>query len=92
MDDVDEPTEMVTVGSHWRTALADLQERIGPRFARPEVRERAGRYLTGLLGRVERKNGWQLAEHLGEEGPQSVQRLLNGARWEADAVRDDLRA
>jgi len=44
------------------------------------------------LDRVERKNGWQLAEHLGEAGPQGVQRLLNGAEWDADAVRDDLRA
>ena len=91
MDEVDAPTEMVTVGSHWRTALAALQARIGPRFARPEVRQRANRYLAGLLGRVERKNGWQLAEHLGEVGPQGVQRLLNGARWDAEALRDDLR-
>jgi hypothetical protein len=30
------------------------------------------RYLAGLLERVERKNGWQLAEHLGEAGPQGV--------------------
>jgi SRSO17 transposase len=39
----------------------------------------------------ERKNGWQLAEHLGEHGPQGVQRLLNAAHCDADAVRDDLR-
>jgi SRSO17 transposase len=44
------------------------------------------------VDRVERKNGWQLAEHLGEPGPQGVQRLLNAADWDADAVRDDLRA
>ena len=56
-----------------------------------EVRERARRYLAGLLDRVDRKNGWQLAEHLGEQGPQGVQRLLNAAHWDADAVRDDLR-
>jgi SRSO17 transposase len=49
------------------------------------------RYLAGLLDRVERKNGWQLAEHLGEAGPQGVQRLLNAADWDVDAVRDDLR-
>jgi SRSO17 transposase len=44
-----------------------------------------------LIGRVERKNGWQLAEELGERTPDGVQRLLNAARWDADAVRDDLR-
>src|SRR5258706_9627264 len=58
-------------------ALAALHERIAPHFRRAEVRERARRFLEGLLGRVERKNGWQLAEELGESGPQGVQRLLN---------------
>jgi SRSO17 transposase len=61
------------------------------RFARVEVRERVERYLTGLLGRVERKNGWQLAEAIGETSPRGVQRLLNAATWDAEGVRDDLR-
>ncbi len=75
----------------WSETLADMYARIGHRFARSEARERARRYLAGLLGRVERKNGWQLAEALGEAGPQGVQRLLNAASWDADDVRDDLR-
>jgi hypothetical protein len=49
------------------------------------------RYHLGLLGKVERKNGWQLAEAIGERDPQGVQRLLNCARRDADEVRDDLR-
>jgi SRSO17 transposase len=69
-----------------------LQERIAHRFGRVEVRARVRRYLAGLLGRVERKNGWQLAEAIGERGPQGVQRLLTAAVWDAEAVRDDLRA
>ena len=76
----------------WRAGLPGLHERIAGRFRRSEVRERVQRYLAGLLERVERENGWQLAEHIGEAGPQGVQRLLNAARWDADAVRDDLRA
>lgn len=76
----------------WRAGLDALQARIAPRFRRPEVRARAGRYLAGLLDRVERKNGWQLAEQLGERHPRGVQRLLDAARWDADEVRDDLRA
>ena len=64
--------------------------RIAPRFRRAEARARARRYLTGLRAPVERKNGWQLAEYLGEAGPQGVQRLLNAAGWDAEAVRDDL--
>ena len=76
----------------WQDGLAELHARVAPRFRRPEARARAGRYLAGLLGPVERRNGWQLAEHLGERTPDGVQRLLRTARWDAEAVRDDLRA
>lgn len=76
----------------WRAGLAALHARIAGRFRRSEVRQRVHRYLMGLLDRVERKNGWQLAEHLDESGPHGVQRLLNAAQWDADGVRDDLRA
>src|SRR5689334_4207317 len=76
----------------WQDGLADLHARIGPRFRRPEARARVGRYLAALLGPVERRNGWQLAERLGERTPDGVQRLLRTARWDAEAVRDDLRA
>src|SRR5258708_38646558 len=71
--------------------VAGVHARIAPRFRRREARERARRYLLGLLGRSERKNGWQLAEALGEGGPQGMQRLLNAADWDAEAVRDELR-
>ena len=76
----------------WQEELTVLQDRIAPRFARPEVRRRAGRFLAGLLAPVERRNGWQVAEQLGERSPDGVQRLLRTARWDAEAVRDDLRA
>src|SRR5947209_18168151 len=71
--------------------LAALHARIGPHFRRAEVRARVGRFLAGLLSRVERKNGWQLAEELDESGPQGMQRLLNAADWDEEAVRDELR-
>src|SRR3954447_3329935 len=87
----DEETQRAEI-ERWRTGLDALHARIARQFRRSEARERAKRYMSGLLDRVERKNGWQLAEHLGEAGPQGVQRLLNAARWDADAVRDDLRA
>ncbi len=75
----------------WSAAFTDLYERIACRFARTEVRERRRRYLCGLLERVERKNGWQLAEAIGDADPQGVQRLLRTTCWDADGVRDDLR-
>src|SRR5688572_19541775 len=75
----------------WSKAFGELHRRIGHHFCRSEARERARRYLVGLLGRVERKNGWQLAEAISERDPQGVQRMLNSAEWDADEVRDDLR-
>jgi SRSO17 transposase len=75
-----------------REELKTLHARIAPRFRRREVRERARRYLAGLLGPVDYpRTGRQMAEHTGEETDDGVQRLLNKARWDADAVRDDLR-
>jgi SRSO17 transposase len=76
----------------WAAELDALVTRIAPRFPRREVRHRVGAFLRGLLGLVERKNGWQLAEQAGERTPDGMQRLLNHARWDVDAVRDDLRA
>ena len=76
----------------WAAGLDALHARIAGRFRRAEARMRARQYLEALLSPIERKNGWQLAEQLGEHGPQGVQRLLNAAHWDADAVRDDLRA
>jgi hypothetical protein len=51
----------------WSKALGELHRRIGHRSCRSEARERAKRYLVDLLGRVERNNGWQLAEATSEQ-------------------------
>jgi SRSO17 transposase len=75
----------------WAALFERLLGRIGPRFARPEVRRRVGGFLRGLLGDVERKNGWQLAEHARETTPDGMQRLLTTARWDVDGLRDDVR-
>jgi SRSO17 transposase len=75
----------------WADGLVELHERIRPRFGRVEPRRRALGYLRGLLGALERKNSWWLAEQAGELTPDGMQRLLNGAGWDADGVRDDLR-
>jgi SRSO17 transposase len=60
-------------------------------FARSGARERSLAYLQGLLSRCARKNGWQLAEWMGDAAPYRVQHLLDRARWDADAARDQLR-
>jgi SRSO17 transposase len=76
----------------WGRGLGALHARIGARFRRAEPRRRALAYLRGLTSPVARKNGWQLAEQAGERTPDGMQRLLATADWDADQVRDDLRA
>lgn len=83
---------MVEIVQQWDQELEQLYHRIAPRFRRAEPRQRALGYLRGLLSTCERKNGWHLAELLGETTPDGVQRLLSSADWDADQVRDDLRA
>ena len=75
----------------WAEGLAAVHTRVAPRFARSEPRRRALAHLRGLLSPLERKNGWQLAELVGERTPDGMQHLLARAEWDADAVRDDLR-
>ena len=75
----------------WERELEALHARLGCLFKRSEHRERSLAYLKGLLGNVERKNGWQLAEWMGEASPDGVQHLLERALWDADAARDVLR-
>jgi SRSO17 transposase len=86
-----EGLNMVETLQQWTDELEQLHSRIAPRFRRAEPRRRALGYLKGLLATVERKNGWHLAELIGEATPDGVQRLLNAADWDGDAVRDDLR-
>jgi len=65
---------------------------LGELFGRAEPRWQAGLYLEGLLSAVERKNGWQLAEHLGDARPWRTQRLLSHVQWDEEAARDLCRA
>lgn len=66
--------------------------RIAGRFKRVEPRATARAFVLALLSGVERKNCWRLAEQAGHDRPGPMQRLLRSARWDADAVRDDIRA
>ena len=56
-----------------------------------EPRRRARAFVLGLLSGLRRKNCWTIAELAGDATPDGMQHLLAGARWDADAVRDDLR-
>jgi len=66
-------------------------DRIAPRFARYEPVRHAAGLMLGMLSGLERKNCWTSAEHRGDVTPGGLQHLLARAKWDADAVRDDLR-
>ncbi|KVZ10406.1 IS701 family transposase [Burkholderia ubonensis] len=82
---------MKSLAKEWARELEALHARLANQFSRSESRERSLSYLKGLLGTAERKNGWQLAEWIGDSTPDGVQYLLERARWDADAARDVLR-
>jgi SRSO17 transposase len=76
----------------WARGLDAPAARLAPRFGRVERRRRARAYLQGLPAPVERKNGWRPAEAAGDRTPDGVRDVLARRRWDADLVRDDLRA
>jgi SRSO17 transposase len=76
----------------WTAAFKGLNQRIKHAFTRREAHVRALMYLQGLMSEVPRKNGWQVAEEVGEATPYAIQHLLDRARWDCDGVRDELRA
>lgn len=77
--------------ANWRRVSALVLDRFAGRFARVEPRRAAAEFVTGLLADLEIKTSWQLAEHAGHDRPDTMQRLLYRAKWDADAVRDDVR-
>ena len=66
-------------------------DRIAPRFARYEPLRHAAELMAGMVSGLDRKNCWTIAEHRGDATPDGLQHLLSRAKWDADAVRDDLR-
>src|SRR5436305_8328507 len=82
----------VSEAEGWAKGLDEVMARLRPRFGRAEPGRRALAYVRGLLATLGRKNGWQLAEAAGDRTPDGMQDFLSRMRWDADAVRDDLRA
>jgi len=72
----------------WSAELTGLKERLFDVFRRSETRRQVELYLDGLIGGVERKNGWQLAEYAGEEAPWRMQAVLGRSFWDAERARD----
>jgi hypothetical protein len=70
----------------WHSDLEELLTRMGPVFYRTESRRHADQYLRGLLAPIERKNGWTIAEYVGESEPKALQRFLNLSPWDVDLL------
>jgi SRSO17 transposase len=75
----------------WQTIFESVMARIAGRFARVEPRRTARAFVLGLLAGLPRANCWTISEHAGDTTPDKMQRLLSRARWDAEAVRDDVR-
>jgi SRSO17 transposase len=77
----------------WDALAEDFEgfhARFAPVFARSESREQALKYMRSLMGPVARRNGWQLAEAVGDPTPDRMQRLLYCGEWSAEEARDRL--
>lgn len=81
-----EPDEI----KEWAEDFAAFQVRFASLFGRSEPRAQAVKYMRGLMAGVKRKNSWQMAQAVGDEVPDRMQRLLYRANWDVDAARDIL--
>lgn len=81
-DDAVEPADL----GEWERELDGVVARIAPLFYRSESKRHGEQYLRGLLSPLARKNGWTIAEYVGEPEPKALQRLLNLSPWDADAL------
>ena len=76
----------------WEQELSGLKERLSGAFGRVEVCASAGAFIDGLLSGIARKTGWLMAEQAGLDRPYRMQSLLGRSLWQADALRDLVRA
>jgi SRSO17 transposase len=72
--------------------LSALKSRLAPVFGRREVGASAAAFIDGLLSGISRKTGWLMAEQAGLDRPYRMQSLLGRSSWNADVLRDLVRA
>jgi SRSO17 transposase len=70
----------------WNSELDGLVTRVGCLFYRTESKRHAEQYIRGLLSPLQRKNGWTMAEYVGELEPKALQRFLNLSPWNVDEL------
>ncbi len=70
--------------------MQELKSRMQKCYYSKSGLNEAEKYIKGLMSRAERKNGWQMAEVLGESTPYKIQQFIGRGRWSADELRDVL--
>jgi len=76
--------------AEWSDDFVAFCARFASLFRRSTTRATFASCLRGLLSSAERKNAWQLAEKVGMDVPDPIQRLMYRAPWDADVARDRL--
>lgn len=76
----------------WCVELRQVKADLQSLFAHPSVGASAAAFLDGVLGPERRKTGWMRAEAAGDSGPWRQQAVLGRSHWDADALRDIVRA
>jgi SRSO17 transposase len=69
----------------------ELLERLRPHFARTLAFLQARAYVLAVMSGVLSRNGWSIAEFIGDKGPGKTQRLLNRASWDTAATVSEVR-
>src|SRR6266511_1226016 len=67
---------------HAMRARAELLGRLRSCFVRTQTWQHAGRYLSALASQIPTRNGWTIAQQVGDRAPDRTQRLLNRAVWD----------
>ncbi|HYQ91236.1 MAG TPA: IS701 family transposase [Candidatus Competibacteraceae bacterium] len=83
--------ELLRAVEGWEEAFDTWAHRLGSYVPRADTRQRVVCYIQSLLGEVERRNSWQLAEYAGHTTPYAFQHVLGRANWDVEGIRDEVR-
>lgn len=62
--------------------IEELLTALAPMFTRIEPRRQAAKYIRAVMSDLPKRNGWTIAEWVGDRTPDATQRLLSRARWD----------
>jgi SRSO17 transposase len=72
-------------------ARAELLGLLRSCFVRTQTWQHAGRYVSAVVSEIPKRNGWTIAEQVGDRTPDRTQRLLNRAVWDTVGVMGQVR-